>query len=103
VLALVTSCPGSERGKLNSNWPRSPVIVAKRLSGECTSARPIGSCVTLFITVPRRVSVCAAAEALLCPDKRIALLQQKRNMPTRNVVSKSEKCSKPRAGTGFEE
>src|SRR2546430_5229704 len=34
----------SPRGNVNSKWPPSSVIVAKRVSGESTSARAIGSC-----------------------------------------------------------
>ena len=42
--------------RVNSNRPSLLVIVPKRLSGEKTSARPMGSWVTLLITTPRIVS-----------------------------------------------
>ena len=68
----------SGRGNVNSKWPRSSVIVAKRLSGENTSARLIGSCVKLFKTMPRRLSVCSMPVVVLCADNRVMLLQQDR-------------------------
>src|ERR1700688_2147005 len=46
-------CGGSGGGKMNSKRPRSSVMVAKLLSGEKTSARLTGSCVTEFMTTPR--------------------------------------------------
>jgi hypothetical protein len=39
-------------GRANEKCPSPSVIVAKRLSGEYTSARPIASCVMLLTTVP---------------------------------------------------
>src|SRR6266850_412417 len=71
----------SGRGNVNSKWPRSSVMVAKRLSGENTSARLIGSCVMLFTTVPRRLSVCSMPAVLLCAHNRVMLLQQERAIP----------------------
>jgi len=62
--------------------------VAKRLSGENTSARLIGSCVKLFKTVPRRLSVCSMPGVVLCADNRVMLLQQERPaMPKASALS----------------
>lgn len=79
-------CSPSARGNVNSKWPRSSVIVAKRLSGENTSARLIGSCDTLFTTVPRRLSVCSMPAVLLCADNRATLLQQERAIPKASAL-----------------
>src|SRR5882762_11914782 len=76
----------SARGNVNSKWPRSSVMVANWLSGENTSARLIGSCVTLFTTVPRRLSVCSMPALLLCADNRVMLLQQERAIPKASAL-----------------
>src|SRR5260370_37250567 len=78
VIGLFESEPpsgaGSAFGNVNSNWPSLFVNIAKRLSGEKTRAREIGSRVTLLITMPRMVSGLSHAD---CAEDRAARRQAK--------------------------
>src|SRR5579862_1527898 len=53
--------------RANSNRPSLFVSVAKRLSGEETNAREIGSCVTLLITTPWTVSASSEGDCANAP------------------------------------
>src|SRR6266481_8698012 len=76
---------GSAFGKVNSNWPSLFVNVAKRLSGEKTRAREIGSLVTLLITMPRMVSVLSDVD---CAEHRVTRRQAKARKKNKKRIAR---------------
>ena len=72
-----------EGGNVNSKCPSLSVKVAKRLSGENTSARSIGSCVRLFTTVPRMLSVSAFSVCRPCPTACLTVRKQQESATTK--------------------
>src|SRR5260370_19470448 len=91
VIGLFESEPpsgaGSAFGNVNSNWPSLFVNVAKRLSGEKTRAREIGSRVTLLITMPRMVWVLSDAD---CAEDRVARRQAKARKKNKKRIARGD-------------
>jgi hypothetical protein len=78
----------SASANTNSKWPRSSVKVAKRLSGENTSARAIGSWVSLFRTVPRMVLLSCWTIPLVCAHSgSIAAQLQRKTVPSERTLN----------------
>ena len=79
------STAGSSFDKVNSKRPSAFVRVAKRLSGEKTKARGIGSRLTLLTTMPRMVSLSSDVDCAADPAPVRQAPRRKKRTASENV------------------